>query len=376
MLTITSAGTFTIGLITDATATHQAGALVTATLTVNKGTQAAPAGFTATGETAISVGDGTISGVTTAMEYKLSTAASYTACPAGTITGLAPGTYYIRLAATANYLASPDAQVTVAAFSAPPAVTVSALAPVVVDVPYSVNVLTALGITGTPTPTVTVTGLPDGLTYSGGVISGTPATPGSYPVTVTVTNAGGTVTTTVTLVVSAAPGVTPVISRQVELVVADGFLTDPTPGMSRIKSATDFYITITSPPDLTPVVTTSRDIAGDVSLTYDPATGTWQARVRRVQSDITVWVQACEPTGNADVATSDIRVWTTAGELHVVCRDVARYVPTPPTVQVYTFAGALVTTGPVPDGETVIPLPQGIYIVKAGGTVSKVTVSP
>ncbi len=55
--------------------------------------------------------------------------------------------------------------------------------------------------------TVSVSGLPPGLTYASGVISGTPTTAGTYTVTVTATDPGGlSVSTTFTITVSAASG--------------------------------------------------------------------------------------------------------------------------------------------------------------------------
>jgi hypothetical protein len=66
--------------------------------------------------------------------------------------------------------------------------------------------------TGTPAPTVTESGtLPVGVTFSGGVLSGTPATgtAGSYPISFTATNGvGSPVTQSFTLTVDLAPTIT------------------------------------------------------------------------------------------------------------------------------------------------------------------------
>jgi hypothetical protein len=70
--------------------------------------------------TIVGAGDnGTITGVTTTMEYRLSTAVTYTPVTRTTITNLAPGTYLVRFAATTNLNASADTSVTIEAFSIP-----------------------------------------------------------------------------------------------------------------------------------------------------------------------------------------------------------------------------------------------------------------
>ncbi|MEG2421052.1 MAG: YDG domain-containing protein, partial [Oscillospiraceae bacterium] len=114
-LTITTLGTFQIEMTTAATDTHEAGAPVTATLTVNKGAApAAPTGVTATPTSVKGKADGTLTGVSSLMEYKLSTATgNYTAITETTVTGLAAGTYSVRVKETDLYLAGADASVTV-----------------------------------------------------------------------------------------------------------------------------------------------------------------------------------------------------------------------------------------------------------------------
>ncbi len=82
----------------------------------------APTGLSAVQPTA-TVSTGSIEGLdaSRAYEYRLSTASSYTAVPAGstTIDGLQPGTYCVRFAATADEEASADAKLTIYNVSAP-----------------------------------------------------------------------------------------------------------------------------------------------------------------------------------------------------------------------------------------------------------------
>ncbi len=88
------------------------------TLSIQKGTQAAPTGLVAV-QTSYDANDGKITGVTTAMEYKLSTVTGYTACSGMEIAGLAAGTYLVRFAETANLSASDDTEITVTGTVAP-----------------------------------------------------------------------------------------------------------------------------------------------------------------------------------------------------------------------------------------------------------------
>ncbi|MFM9331695.1 cadherin-like beta sandwich domain-containing protein, partial [Paenibacillus mesotrionivorans] len=113
ILTVEKAGPIQIGLATAETETHYAGVKQTATLTVNKGDQSAPSGLSKTSVTTHGGSDGAITGLTasTSYEYKQEGGSSYTpvtASPSGEITGLAAGSYVVRLAATELYKAGAD----------------------------------------------------------------------------------------------------------------------------------------------------------------------------------------------------------------------------------------------------------------------------
>jgi len=91
---------------------------VQATVTENEGGPVAnPNVPTVAGvdETAEGANDGKITGVDTTMEYRAEADDAYTAVTGTEITGLAPGKYFVRFAATAEYLASADAEVVIAA---------------------------------------------------------------------------------------------------------------------------------------------------------------------------------------------------------------------------------------------------------------------
>ncbi|MFC3800982.1 DUF4073 domain-containing protein [Cohnella sp. GCM10012308] len=98
---------------------------------------AAPTGVGKTDETSAG-NDGTITGVTSAFEYKKGAAGTWTAITGTTATGLAPDTYYVRTAATASAFASETTSVTVGAFTATPETTPN------VAISYSDEKLTSL----------------------------------------------------------------------------------------------------------------------------------------------------------------------------------------------------------------------------------------
>lgn len=87
------------------------------TITVTKA--AAPSTIVGVGCTSDSNNDGKLQNVMTAMEYKLSTADNWTAGTGSDITGLANGTYYVRVKANGTALASDYQTVTVPAYTAP-----------------------------------------------------------------------------------------------------------------------------------------------------------------------------------------------------------------------------------------------------------------
>ena len=83
-------------------------------VTVAEGKQAAPA-VAKTDETIEAKGDGTITGVDSTMEYRKEGEITYTSITSTELANLAPGTYYVRVKAKANYAASEDTKVVIAA---------------------------------------------------------------------------------------------------------------------------------------------------------------------------------------------------------------------------------------------------------------------
>ncbi|WP_066460120.1 S-layer homology domain-containing protein [Anaerotruncus rubiinfantis] len=151
-------------------------------------TQAAtPSGIGKTDETA-ALNDGKITGVKTTMEYKLSTATDWTAITGTTVTGLADGTYHVRVKASGAVLASANAEVVIAGFIK--------TTPTVSDLSYS---LTPVDYNGSQQP-VTVTAKDNknlgDITVKYGGSTTAPTNAGTYAVTVDI--AGNAVYNSVT----------------------------------------------------------------------------------------------------------------------------------------------------------------------------------
>ncbi|MDY3920316.1 MAG: MBG domain-containing protein [Candidatus Limivivens sp.] len=88
---------------------------VTITFQIDRASQNVPATAAGAAETVSKKGDGKITGVTSEMEYRKAGETAYTRAAGTEIQNLEAGTYYVRYAASANYNASDDAEVTVGA---------------------------------------------------------------------------------------------------------------------------------------------------------------------------------------------------------------------------------------------------------------------
>ena len=96
--------------------TPTADAAIALTAPTAKTTPDAPTTAAATDCTTADNNDGTLTGVTTEMEYKKSDAADWTAGTGSDITGLVPGTYYVRVKATDTTNESANQELTIKGF--------------------------------------------------------------------------------------------------------------------------------------------------------------------------------------------------------------------------------------------------------------------
>ena len=135
------------------------------TITVTKAE--APTGVTGVACTTSANNDGKLQNVTTAMQYKKSDASTWTDCGGTEVTGLANGTYYVRVKASSTVLSSDNQTVTVAAY-------IEALGEqiTVTVVGGSVNGGASVTVDRNGTVTVVANPAPEGKTFKGWSIDG------------------------------------------------------------------------------------------------------------------------------------------------------------------------------------------------------------
>lgn len=111
-VTIRKAGTVVITAMSDDSNHNYAQSSATYTLVIQKAAQDAPAGLEGTAPSSIGGTDGTITGVTSAMEYSAD-GVNYVTCPDGTLAGLDSGIYQVRFKETDTHRAGAVLDVTV-----------------------------------------------------------------------------------------------------------------------------------------------------------------------------------------------------------------------------------------------------------------------
>ena len=111
-VTIRKAGTVVITAMSDDSNHNYAQSSATYTLVIQKAAQNAPAGLEGTAPSSIGGTDGTITGVTSAMEYSAD-GVNYVTCPDGTLAGLNSGIYQVRFKETDTHRAGAALDVTV-----------------------------------------------------------------------------------------------------------------------------------------------------------------------------------------------------------------------------------------------------------------------
>jgi len=111
-VTIRKAGTVVITAESDSSNHNYARSSATYTLVIQKAAQDAPAGLESTAPSSIGGTDGTITGVTSAMEYSAD-GVNYVTCPDGTLAGLNSGIYQVRFKETDTHRAGAALDVTV-----------------------------------------------------------------------------------------------------------------------------------------------------------------------------------------------------------------------------------------------------------------------
>ncbi|MDR1780388.1 MAG: putative Ig domain-containing protein [Tannerella sp.] len=158
------------------------------------------------------------------------------------------------------------------------------------------------------------------------------------------------------------------IPRRVIYKVADGLKSDVFEGLRYIESGSDFVFTITPENEnLIPVVTTSRNLAGETLVTLNDD-GSYTFRVQQIRTNINIDVIAKEKESSTSSETiSATAIWSAESKLFISAANET-------AVSVFTLSGALADRFTAPSGLSSFALPKGVYIVKTADTVKKLVI--
>lgn len=157
----------------------------------------------------------------------------------------------------------------------------------------------------------------------------------------------------------------PITYYSVMLPQVEGVTTDPESGEYEVESWSSFRFYLTLNPEYdqsNPIVTTDR------GETITPRTSDGAYIIKYVRSNVEIFIDGIaknvDPVANGIVEGGGISITISKGALNI-------HVPQPETVSVYSFSGILLHSRELAAGDTHIPMPSGIYVIKAGDKVMK-----
>jgi len=163
----------------------------------------------------------------------------------------------------------------------------------------------------------------------------------------------------------------------VTLPEVDGATTDPATGEYKVAYGEPFWFTISLKAlkalndfNTLEAFKDLKVFANNIELSPDE-TGQAQSlqyTIDAITGPVTITIEGLSPTGNTPIITNSFSIYVSNGMLVADSPSATR-------LAVYTPAGQLYTARAIPVGTTRIALPQGIYIVQAGGMTWKITVN-
>jgi hypothetical protein len=153
----------------------------------------------------------------------------------------------------------------------------------------------------------------------------------------------------------------PAIKREVVLPVVEGVRTDPEAGSYYVDSRADFEFTVYPSLEYAHkhlVVTTSRVSIPDEEgvVVRKNADGSYKVTVYYIQDRVEIYIDFDTESGN--VQSPDGRqIWSYRNQLHVRTTNITS------ELRIYALSGQLIDQRTLTAGETILPLPAGVYIV-------------